>query len=407
MSHLHAVLPILRTINAAAFPGVTHESRSTVQQLLEDNRKHHIFFNTSKFHNHVVHHLLDSYALGCSPERLHAIYNEHLPIQRPAPPRSIKITESNWKEHLENEDRWTDYMDFFSSEVQELGIDGAVGKYLFDPDLFARFFSSINHAIIHLGFGIEFKEPLIVAEGLSLAALEGNLQFLQNLPSSSSSPTNLLDIFEQVRNDERFQKIPDIAALLHEYISKWGVKGTEDDVAAKEKELFEMIVLLYAAPIRPGKRPIFDFSLMHSLTGSVFVHVLIRHVTPDKGAQLLKAHLGITLEYYVATARPNLHVDNLKAYETLLPASPNPWLEIVKFAIETNDVHATKVAYSLLQGEAWFGDLDGIFLKAAQITADAVRAQPNKGIFQDAVWVHGGLGFDGTWKDKKSSKSSL
>jgi hypothetical protein len=37
--------------------------------------------------------------------------------------------------------------------------------------------------------------------------------------------------------------------------------GTEDDVAAKEKELFEMIVLLYAAPIRPGKRPIFDFSL--------------------------------------------------------------------------------------------------------------------------------------------------
>eukprot|EP00026_Physarum_polycephalum_P008730 Phypoly_transcript_08830.p1 GENE.Phypoly_transcript_08830~~Phypoly_transcript_08830.p1 ORF type:complete len:310 (+),score=63.08 Phypoly_transcript_08830:444-1373(+) len=308
-------------------------------------------------------------------------------------------------------------MDFFSSEVQELGIDGAVDKYFFHPDLFGRFFSGVNHGLIHLGFGIEFKEPLIVAEGLSLAALSAELKFLQDLPASSSSPTTLHDIFEQVRNDERLKVAPgkankrlhktyDSIELLHEYISKWDVKGTEGDIAAKERELFEMIVLVYAAPICPGKIPIFDFYLMHSLTGSVFIHEIIRHVTPDRAAQLLKAHLGVTLAYYIATARPKLHVDHLKGYETLLPASPNPWLEIMKFAIETNDVHATKVAYSLLQGEAWFGNFDGILLKAAQITADAVRAHPNKGILQEDVWVHDGLGFDETWRDQQIAKSA-
>lgn len=52
MSHLHAVLPILRTINAAAFPGVTQASREAVQELLEANKKNHIFFNEERFHKY-------------------------------------------------------------------------------------------------------------------------------------------------------------------------------------------------------------------------------------------------------------------------------------------------------------------------------------------------------------------
>ena len=45
------------------------------------------------------------------------------------------------------------------------------------------------------------------------------------------------------------------------YVFFFFKKGTETDVAAKEKELFEMITLLYAAPTRPGQRPMFDFFL--------------------------------------------------------------------------------------------------------------------------------------------------
>lgn len=335
-------------------------------------------------------------------------YQEHLPTQRPAPPRTVKITQSNWKEFIEKPELWTDYVDFFSNEVQQLGIDEAVNKYFFLPEMFGRFFSGINHGIIHLGFGVAFKEPLIVAEGLSLAALASDLEFVRKIPPPSSSTTSLLNIIEQVRNDKRLEGIlkprnisrkhvlRESTPLIHEYISKWDIN--EGNVAEKEKELVEMIALLYAAPVRPGKRPIFDFYVMHSVTGSVFVHELLKHFSSERGAQVLKAHLGITLYYYIATACPQLHIDYLKSYKTQLPSSPNPWLEIIKFGIETNDVHATKVAYSLLQFEAWFGEFDGIFLKAAQITADAIRAQPNVGISQDKVWSFDRLGFEETWE---------
>ena len=40
-----------------------------------------------------------------------------------------------------------------------------------------------------------------------------------------------------------------------------------------------------------------------------------------------------------------------------------------------------------------------IFLKAAQRVADAVRVQPNIGIFQGRVWAHVPLGLDQHWED--------
>jgi hypothetical protein len=405
-SHIPAVLPLVRTVNAAAFPGITHASRVAVQQLLDENRKNHIFFNDMKFHNHAVHHILDAYALGASPARLNEIYKVHSVLQRPAPPKQVQITHDNWKEHLGKMNSWTDILEFFSSEVQQLGIEEAVSKYFFHPDLFARFFSGINHAVIHVGFGITFKEPLLVAEGIAMAALEDDLDILNHQLPPSSPSYSLLEIIEQVRNDSRFdgqlslgQVIHEKGALLLEYVSKWDVKGTDYDVAAKEKELFEVIVLLVVAICRPGKLPRFDFFLMHSLTSSVFIHELLKFFSIEKGPQILKAHFATALWYYIATARPVLYTDHLKAYATTLPSSANPWLEIVKFGIETNDVHAAKTVYALLQGEAWFGEFDGIFLKAAQRVADAVRVQPNIGIFQGRVWAHVPLGLDQHWED--------
>eukprot|EP00026_Physarum_polycephalum_P015508 Phypoly_transcript_16208.p1 GENE.Phypoly_transcript_16208~~Phypoly_transcript_16208.p1 ORF type:complete len:275 (+),score=57.03 Phypoly_transcript_16208:85-825(+) len=210
-------------------------------------------------------------------------------------------------------------------------------------------------------------------------------------PSPSTPPSTLRQIFEQVQNDKR----PANNTVLEEYVHKWQVQGTAQDVSEKEKELFEMIVFLYAAPVPPGKQPMFDFDLMHSLTGSVFVHELLHHFSSEQGAKVLKAFMGITLKYYISTGRPKLFIDNLKSYK--IPPSPNPWLEIIKFAIETNDVHATKACYALLQGEAWFGELDGILLRAAQMTVDAFKPLPNDDIFQGSVWCQSGLAF---WQSK-------
>ena len=57
--------------------------------------------------------------------------------------------------------RWTDLMEFFSSEVQQLGSDGALDKYFFHPELFGRFFADVNHGLIHLGYPCYISKEII------------------------------------------------------------------------------------------------------------------------------------------------------------------------------------------------------------------------------------------------------
>jgi hypothetical protein len=65
------------------------------------------------------------------------------------------------------------------------------------------------HPLIHLGFGIEFQQPAIVAEALAQAALHDNylLPYFSAAEegarkSQGPSSASMLEIIEMVRNDE-------------------------------------------------------------------------------------------------------------------------------------------------------------------------------------------------------------
>lgn len=53
--------------------------------------------------SHLSHHLFAAWAFGASPELLQEIYDLHAKEQRPALTPPSEITESNWKEHLGDE----------------------------------------------------------------------------------------------------------------------------------------------------------------------------------------------------------------------------------------------------------------------------------------------------------------
>jgi hypothetical protein len=65
------------------------------------------------------------------------------------------------------------------------------------------------HPLIHLGFGIEFEQPAIVAEALAQAALHDNylLPYFSAAEEAARDPTkpsstSMLEIIDMVRNDE-------------------------------------------------------------------------------------------------------------------------------------------------------------------------------------------------------------
>jgi hypothetical protein len=68
------------------------------------------------------------------------------------------------------------YIVFFHKEVARLGVRGAIDEYIFSapanagpadkgPTMLMALMAGVLHPFIHLGYGLEFGDPVIVAEG--------------------------------------------------------------------------------------------------------------------------------------------------------------------------------------------------------------------------------------------------
>ena len=87
---------------------------------------------------------------------------------------------------------YPDYLAFFTHEIERKGHEEIINEYVFKGDrkanfMFDRLYAGkaciLNsptmeliligylHPVIHLGFGIEFKQPAVIAEGLGQTAI--------------------------------------------------------------------------------------------------------------------------------------------------------------------------------------------------------------------------------------------
>jgi hypothetical protein len=244
-----------------ALPGITHQARETVAEILEENHyKHHAFFNEKGFHNHLAHGVLASYSLGASPDRLQAIYKHHAAEQRPIGSLKKNFTSADWKSEVGNQDFYASYLEFFRHEVPRLGRVEAIIKYAFDTDVLGRTFSGAFHPLIHLGYGVDFGIDAIVAEGLAMMAITSTMmapfvvapttavermttKVVSHLSiSEHSSAKSIVDILTALREDRELDgvtsypepnKTMDVAkskvavSKIQHLLSEWKVEGKE------------------------------------------------------------------------------------------------------------------------------------------------------------------------------------
>ena len=116
------------------------------------------------------------------------------------------------------------------------------------------------HPIIHLGFGIEFGQPAIIAEALAQAALHNNYLFpfytgAEKLASKSEGAKSetLASLLDQIRADKKLStaahwtdgnKIRDgilqrAPQEMIEYASRWTVSA--DDLEEKTAEMINAV----------------------------------------------------------------------------------------------------------------------------------------------------------------------
>ncbi|KAF9560766.1 hypothetical protein EC968_006052 [Mortierella alpina] len=407
-----------------AMPGITRQARETVAEVLEENyRKYHCFFNEKGFHNHLAHAVLACYSLGASPSRLRAVYEREAADQRPIGPTLKAFTASDWKSELGKHDYYASYLEFFRSEIQRLGRVNATVHYAFDPDVIARTFSGAFHPLIHIGYGVDFEIDATVAEGLAMMAVTSTMMApfvvkpagavdrvaskvaAQLSLSKSSAPNTVVEILKAIKEDHELDglttysasnKTMDIAenskvaTKIQHYLSGWNIEESSQDIDAKTKELYKACVLAVGGTgLRNGKVKQ-DFFLMHALTSILFVHKLVHVLPPACAVSCLKSHLSAALVYYISRGRPAIDVDALVNYKGKQPLDPtNPWLSILKRAVDIDEVHVTKVVRSCALGDLLFGAEESysqLCLNTAQIALDVAGG-----------WEHEGVGWDETW----------
>ena len=403
------------------------ENKDIVLRLIQkDAACHHLFFNDDGFHNHLVHQLLADYSLGADVLRLEKVYQDNALYQRPRrPDKSGFVWDS--LDCLGNDDYYTDYVNFFLEELQTTGIKRCVEHYIFEQDpklgMFARFFAGVYHPMIHLGYGIEFGIPLMVAEGLAWVAVhQGRFQKFfgpintSNQESNPEKHANLnraysltaLNIASSVYQDTRIDGriswedgdkyatvINTMADLLQEHIQPWKplavLDGTQG-LRAAATELQILAATLHAGPHRQGQETMLDFFLMHTLTSSLFLHCYVELLEPPYAACLLQGKFAVDLAYYIAHGRPRLNMEQFADYSKLLS-----WDQIIAKAIASEDDHVPKAVRALIHASRY--DKTKVF------SFETYQAIASLTVNDQLYWSLDAIGFEEAWKGDREKTS--
>ncbi|KAH7918719.1 hypothetical protein BV22DRAFT_1199852 [Leucogyrophana mollusca] len=364
-------------------PGSNLESDRVLQDILKKNHTDsHILRNEISYQNHISHHVLALYALGGSAPVLEAAYNEDNKKQRANFESPEVITEGNFSLHLGDHKYYQAYFNFFSAYVLENGAGAAMEEFVFSlkrnfdpendpegkeqPEMLYRFvMDGLLHPMIHVGYGVEFGLPGLVAEGLAMAALHRGRSSVVYPPSlfssgmpeeiASTTPrlpdtaignieglatkheTHAFSVLSRLLKDEHFdptkcnwpREYPDFmlvaGGLMRDYGEQWSIDlSRPGELERKIEELSWMNVLIYGVSAWKEERGLrADFILMHIVTSALFLPSLLSTLSPRSQAILLRAHFTASLVQWVMRGRPSFPIKTFFATTSTLPSTPS------------------------------------------------------------------------------------
>lgn len=199
---------------------------------------------------------------------------------------------ANAPKYLGKGTHYADFLTFFQAEMDSKGWQAVLTQYLFrddgDPvahDLFGRLYAGFLHPMIQLMFGVEWRQPAIMAEALAQTAVHENklgefLTLAERRADQKDPPYRpLVDLFEELgRGGEEHRKLvnsahwddpnriydgvmkraPDEAL---EFVS--GIKVRPEDLDERTAEMMHTAAYVAAAAAwHPPQIPKFDFFLM-------------------------------------------------------------------------------------------------------------------------------------------------
>jgi hypothetical protein len=418
--------------------GVSAQSVEEANRLLQLNHdKWHIFFRDVTGHNHIAHSILTCLALGAEPGDIQRAYDDGEATQRARPEIDEKIAEQ-----LHNDEKlgevigtcnlYSTTLAFFQREIDKHGCKQVVIDFVFSrtplaEKMLVKMYEGMYHSLIHLGLGVEFEQPGIIAEALAQATAheDGHIskllfasEALANTQEFPERPKSLMELVGEVRNNKIIYEAPrfedrwnrmrngvmdQASGELAPIAAQFRIRP--QDLERRTAEMISVSAYIAGASQRPGRKRKIDFFLMHTLTSSIFFSVFIKQdwIKLEDRIRLVEWKGRLDLAFYAFCRCPDLYEEAITMYSDDYTKNMN-WTEL--YAVvnkEHDDGHVAKFVRALRNGEGAVkpyeeGEWSGYFpvkgdmwVKMARMALDSTRD-----MHTDFKWIMG-TGFDQAW----------
>ncbi|KAL6722152.1 hypothetical protein ACLMJK_001259 [Lecanora helva] len=412
--------------------GVSKGAAVRASNVLQENHdNHHIFFNPEGFHNHIAHHILTLYAIGATPDDIQRHYEDNKTYQIPPRPIDKGILEDlndyeKFQHYLGKGEYYNDYLLFFQAEIDKKGFETVITDYCLKhdkraSDMLVRLHAGFLHPMIHLGFGIEFKQPAIIAEALAETAVHDDWIgpfFLETEKAAATTDKgkSIVELLDEVRADRKLSTAADwndankirdgimvrAPEKMIKYASQW--KVTPDQLVDKTAEMTNAAIYYTGGAQNPPKQVKFDFYYMHCVNCSIFYHTFLDlpWISDENKARLLEWKGRLDLCMYASRRSPEPLIDEIVNYKPKRPA--DKWDDIfLRARKHEDDGHCCKLVRAIAHGEKLCEGYDAddprfrikgdMWLQLGHMAIDSVEDSGNP-------WVRS-AGFPQAWENFK------
>jgi len=295
-----------------------------------------------------------------------------------APTRDVDLSvPSQWKQHLAKDEYYSTFLEHFEREMDTHGYEKVVHDTLFSgtevaEDMFQRLYAGFMHPLIHVGYGLEFKQPAIVAEGLAMTAMsrtwmgEVLVKVEQEAESVKFDETKtLISLLEEMRKNEKLfyegpgwedrSQIEDIVVRTTGEVSQnlKQFRVPVEHLSRKAAESINITGLFTAATQRPDKEIKMDFFYMHSHNSSMFLPTFLSQpwISDASKVRLLEWKVRFDLALYASRRPVPLRIEEVQNYACKEKDASNPWLSILDRALRIkDDGHSAKFIRACAHG---------------------------------------------------------
>ncbi|KAK3699520.1 hypothetical protein LTR37_016389 [Vermiconidia calcicola] len=415
--------------------GISQDQVNRTSELLQENHdNHHIFFNTGGLHNHIAHDLLAKWALNATTEDIQKSYEKNVTYQRQGPSVDESVLRdmgdsTEYKKHLGTGDNYHTLLKFFENEIDSFGWENALQKHVFAgderaDDMLVRMYAGFLHPIIHLGYGVEFRQPAIVAEALAQAACHEIWIGQLLLPAekaakeqSDKSSKSVVQLLDEIHDDKDMQNAADwgdgnkvrdgvlarAAEKMIQYAAQYHVKPEE--LEEKNAEMTNAVCYYTAGAQHPPNMVMYDFYFIHCVNSSIFFPAFnkLSFLSQANKVRLLEWKVRLDLAMYTSRKCPDIKFDEIRNYK---PKQPSGWDGIMdRVTSFYDDGHAVKLVRALAHGQRICEKYEGKeeyrvkhedWLQMGHMAIDSVEAAAR---FEDVPsWVRS-AGFEEAWKE--------